>query len=382
MFDPEYIYIMSDSPAYKIGMSNNPEYRLRQIRGHNPRDVKIIYQFPCSTRDDAHTLEKTLHEKFKHKRIRNEWFSLNAVDLNKIKSTCELFYTNTNSYETITDWFAVESKNLFEKNSLGHFTPDFKMPKIKEFLPLEQKIIFDNSDWNAVFNKHYEKKTKLSLEYLQEKFNILKRKGTFETGNILHLADEKFIFERIFGTEGLKYDEELEELLHFFGNFEWYVRKHAFELLNFNNMKNEIPFMCHRSDERRFELTASITATISDLDLYVQDIIKEAFLFPPVWMPKKHRIKTNTPFFCLDFVRAYINYFWNSKTKIQVKWDDYTRYIPTQSNNYQRTRTKLNDPRFSHEVAGHQKFCTKGASKLYTEFLKEGFEKIHNIKFS
>ena len=90
----------------------------------------------------------------------------------------------------------------------------------------------------------------------------------------------------------------------------------------------------------------------------------------------------NTPFFCLDFVKAYINYFWNSKTEIQVKWDDYTRYTPTQSNNYQRTRTKLNDPRFSHKVAGHQKFCTKGASELYTEFLKEGFEKIHNIKFS
>lgn len=69
-------YLMTDGVRYKIGCSISPEARLRVLRIGN-LDIKLIASGPCVT-------EKHLHEVYKDKRIRGEWFSLSESDVKDI----------------------------------------------------------------------------------------------------------------------------------------------------------------------------------------------------------------------------------------------------------------------------------------------------------
>ena len=76
-----YIYVMYDenTKQYKIGRSKHPEYRERTLQSEKP---SIVMQFYYS---GVNADEKYLHEKFKNKRTRGEWFKLNFSDLNEIE---------------------------------------------------------------------------------------------------------------------------------------------------------------------------------------------------------------------------------------------------------------------------------------------------------
>ena len=71
---------------YKIGMSNNPEFRESTLQSEKPTIVKVCHKkYP--SRKIAHAFESALHHVYESKRIRGEWFRLNEKDIWEIKQT-------------------------------------------------------------------------------------------------------------------------------------------------------------------------------------------------------------------------------------------------------------------------------------------------------
>lgn len=81
-----YTYLMKDTSNgyYKIGMSNNPTYRERTLQSEKPT-IELVHSRKFCDRKKARNHEKELHEKFKSKRIRGEWFDLDIKDVVLIK---------------------------------------------------------------------------------------------------------------------------------------------------------------------------------------------------------------------------------------------------------------------------------------------------------
>ena len=60
-----YVYIIQSgktkkSPV-KIGMSDDPEKRIKQLQTGNPQVLRIIISIKCNSRKRAFELERTLH---------------------------------------------------------------------------------------------------------------------------------------------------------------------------------------------------------------------------------------------------------------------------------------------------------------------------------
>lgn len=85
-----YIYLICDrsNNLYKIGVTRkNPENRVHKLQTGNPTQLYIVdlyeYKYPFR-------LEKMLHNKFKTKRILNEWFELSDNDIKGFQTTGDL----------------------------------------------------------------------------------------------------------------------------------------------------------------------------------------------------------------------------------------------------------------------------------------------------
>ncbi|MBK7426501.1 MAG: GIY-YIG nuclease family protein [Saprospiraceae bacterium] len=76
----EYVYLMlnSDTSLIKIGTSKNPGYRERTLHSKEPK-VYLIALWECKK-----SVEKELHKKYSHKKIRGEWFRLTIKELIEI----------------------------------------------------------------------------------------------------------------------------------------------------------------------------------------------------------------------------------------------------------------------------------------------------------
>ena len=77
----DYVYLMlnTDTSLIKIGNSKKPKYRERTLHSQEP-SIHIIAKWLCSKE-----VEKKLHDKFNHKRIRGEWFRLTFKELKEIE---------------------------------------------------------------------------------------------------------------------------------------------------------------------------------------------------------------------------------------------------------------------------------------------------------
>lgn len=85
---PCYVYLMFDisNGYYKIGISNNPEYRERTLQSEKPTIEKICAkEYP--NRAIALAIESALHKTYDAKRLRGEWFALDADDVKAITET-------------------------------------------------------------------------------------------------------------------------------------------------------------------------------------------------------------------------------------------------------------------------------------------------------
>jgi len=73
----EYVYLMvnTDTGLIKVGKSIDPVYRERTLHSREP-SVHLIALWCCHRQ-----VEKELHAKFSHRRVRGEWFRLTIPDL-------------------------------------------------------------------------------------------------------------------------------------------------------------------------------------------------------------------------------------------------------------------------------------------------------------
>lgn len=70
---PEHVYLIGspDSPLVKIGWSDNPERRLRDLQAGSPVPLQLLAVF-----DGGHVIEAELHCRFADRRMHGEWFDL------------------------------------------------------------------------------------------------------------------------------------------------------------------------------------------------------------------------------------------------------------------------------------------------------------------
>ncbi len=78
-----YVYIIENTYSHdtKIGISNNPEKRIKQLQTGSSRLLKIQYTILFNTRNEAIKAENSLHKKYSKYRLMGEWFE---VDYKKV----------------------------------------------------------------------------------------------------------------------------------------------------------------------------------------------------------------------------------------------------------------------------------------------------------
>ena len=82
LMDKIYVLKTCDN-FYKIGISFDPDQRLKNIQTANPFLVKLIYKKPFTK---AFKKEQIIHEILKGKKMKGEWFKLNGEEIKKIIS--------------------------------------------------------------------------------------------------------------------------------------------------------------------------------------------------------------------------------------------------------------------------------------------------------
>lgn len=78
----EVVYLIrAANGLVKIGFTNNLARRLHNLNSASPLDLKVI---GCIKTAIAETIEAELHERYRHLRIRGEWFQLDDADVRDI----------------------------------------------------------------------------------------------------------------------------------------------------------------------------------------------------------------------------------------------------------------------------------------------------------
>ena len=78
-----YVYLFKIGNSYKIGASKNLPERMKSLQTGSVDDIKLEHTIYTDT---PYQLEKQLHYRFKHKRIRREFFNLDNDDIVYIKN--------------------------------------------------------------------------------------------------------------------------------------------------------------------------------------------------------------------------------------------------------------------------------------------------------
>ncbi len=80
--DIGYLYLFGMRDIVKIGISKNLEKRIRILNSLLIDDTKLIFSIKIK---NYSKIEKILHNKYKEKRIKGEWFRLTEDNINEIK---------------------------------------------------------------------------------------------------------------------------------------------------------------------------------------------------------------------------------------------------------------------------------------------------------
>lgn len=83
-----YIYLIKSSHnLYKIGLTAEPKWRIARLDVTLPFEIDVLHLIPT---DDMRRTEKRLHETYKSKRQKGEWFALSDDDVMAICSIKEM----------------------------------------------------------------------------------------------------------------------------------------------------------------------------------------------------------------------------------------------------------------------------------------------------
>jgi len=81
-----YLIEQQGTNLYKIGISKNPEERVKQLQTANGVKLDLIKQFKT---EFDYKLERVLHRHFQSKKTIGEFFELNENDVKEFTSLCE-----------------------------------------------------------------------------------------------------------------------------------------------------------------------------------------------------------------------------------------------------------------------------------------------------
>lgn len=75
-----FLYILWNESLnlIKIGVSNSPKRRIRDIKSYSPFDLDLVL---LKYYEDVYSLEKMVHDKWQNNRIKGEWFQGHKNDL-------------------------------------------------------------------------------------------------------------------------------------------------------------------------------------------------------------------------------------------------------------------------------------------------------------
>lgn len=76
-----YVYLIEAGGYYKIGLSRNPESRADQIDSVLPFEGELLHTIQTGNMLSA---ENELHERYAHRKVRNEWFDLEQREVEEI----------------------------------------------------------------------------------------------------------------------------------------------------------------------------------------------------------------------------------------------------------------------------------------------------------
>lgn len=100
----KYVYLIQslEDGYYKIGISKNPQKRIKQLQTGNSSELKLIVFYQS---DIANKIENVLHNRYSHFRKEGEWFDLSIINEITFKEECEKIEENVN--------FLKKSDNVF-----------------------------------------------------------------------------------------------------------------------------------------------------------------------------------------------------------------------------------------------------------------------------
>lgn len=77
------LYLVEALGKYKIGISADIGFRMGSLYGSMPCDMTLVLYIPMKE-NAAKALERKLHNKYRHHRVRREWFDLTFDEVGEI----------------------------------------------------------------------------------------------------------------------------------------------------------------------------------------------------------------------------------------------------------------------------------------------------------
>ena len=77
-----FVYLAEAGKYHKIGISKNPDNRIKQIEVNSPFDIKLLYKYQTKY---AEYIERCTQLYFINKHVKREWFQLNKSDIDKFQ---------------------------------------------------------------------------------------------------------------------------------------------------------------------------------------------------------------------------------------------------------------------------------------------------------
>ena len=81
------IYIAKKGEHCKIGMSENPQERVRSMRTSQPIAAELVWTSPLAPRKDIEWVERRLHIRFAEHHVVREWFDADGIDIDEVKAS-------------------------------------------------------------------------------------------------------------------------------------------------------------------------------------------------------------------------------------------------------------------------------------------------------
>jgi hypothetical protein len=96
--EPHFIYVIAESEAgpCKLGISNDPSKRVRQLQTGHVGQLRLWHAEPAEAAK-VKSLERLLHRDLRHHRVRGEWFNLSVRD-----ATLHIQFTMI-AYDSVAD---------------------------------------------------------------------------------------------------------------------------------------------------------------------------------------------------------------------------------------------------------------------------------------